>query len=84
MENKVLVTINIPSLEKKYDFFLPVNRRIYNVVEMIKKCLCKLSQEAFDVQKQCFLYNAETGIMYDMNALVRNTDIRNGSIIILL
>ena len=30
------------------------------------------------------LYNALTGDVYDMNKLVRDTDIRNGSIVILL
>ena len=34
--NKVLVTVNVPSLERKFDMFIPVNRKVHSVVKMIK------------------------------------------------
>lgn len=84
IENKVLVRINVPSLEQKYDVYIPVNRRIYNVIKMLKVSLHELSLGVFNESEDYLLYNAETGIMYDVNSLVRNTDIRNGSEIIML
>ena len=83
-DNKVLVSVNIPILEKKYDMYFPVNRKIHNVIGMIKTSLYELSQGSFDVNTKCILYNEENGDAYDMNILVRESDIRNGSKVILL
>ena len=84
MNNKVLVTINVPSLEKSFDIFVPVNRRIHNVIALVKKSLFDISGHAFNMESIYTLYNAETGAPYDMNQLIRDTDIRNNSRLILL
>lgn len=83
-ENKVLVSLNVPVLEKKYDVYFPVNRRVYNVIEMLKTSLFELSKGSFKEDRMYTLYNKENGKVYDMNMLVRDTDIRNGSEIIML
>lgn len=84
IENKVLVSVNVPMLEKKYDIYFPVNRKISNVIKMIKSSLVQLSQGSFDIGKDYVLYNQENGEPYDMNILVRESNIRNGSNVILL
>ena len=84
IENKVLVTVNVPSLENKYDVYIPVNRKIYSVIKMICNSLFTISQGSFIIKDNYLLYDANTGNIYDINALVRDTDIRNGSTIILL
>ena len=84
IENKVLVSVNVPILEKKYDIYFPVNRKISNVIGMIKSSLSQLSQGTFDVNGEYVLYNQENGEPYDMNILVRESSIRNGSKVILL
>ena len=84
IENKVLVSVNVPMLEKKFDIYFPVNRKISNVIGMIKSSLYQLSQGSFDVQGNYVLYNKENGEPYDMNILVRESNIRNGSNVILL
>lgn len=83
-ENKVLVSLNVPSLECKYDIYIPVNRKIHSVIKMIKLSLVGLSFGSFDINKNYKLYNALDGSVYDLNLLVRDTDIRNCSEIILL
>lgn len=84
IENKVLVTINVPYLEDRYDVYIPVNRKVYSVIRMLVKTLHTISHGSFDEKKQYVLYNEVNGDMYDMNTLIRDTDIRNGSTIILL
>lgn len=84
MINKVLVTLNIPSLEIKLDMFIPVNRKVHTVVDMMKKSLFELSEGAFQIDKSYTLYNEENGKSYDMNILIRDTDLRNNSKVILL
>ncbi len=84
MENKVLVTLNVPSLEKKFDAYIPVNRKIYSVIKMLNVSLYNLTGGAFNMRDNYVLYDEETGKLYDINTLVRDTDIRNGSKIIML
>ncbi len=84
IENKVLVSLNVPVLEKKYDVYIPVNRKIHNVIKMLKTSLVDLSKWTFKVDANYVLYNKDNGKVYDMNVLVRDTDIRNGSEIIML
>jgi hypothetical protein len=84
IENKVLVSVIVPILENNYDIYFPVNRKISNVIKMIKSSLQGLSQGSFDMDKQYVLYNKDNGEPYDMNILVRESNIRNGSSVILL
>lgn len=84
LENKVLVLVNVPKLESTYDMYIPINRKIFNVIEMIKNSLRDLSQGSFNPNENYVLYNKETGVAYDVNMLVRDSDIRNGSKVILL
>lgn len=84
MTNKVLVTVNIPSLEIKADMFIPVNKKVHSVIKMMKKSLFELSLGSFALNKNYVLYNEKSGKPYDMNVLIRDTDIRNDSKIILL
>lgn len=84
IENKVLVSVYVPILENKYDVYIPVNRKMSNVIRMIKSSLLQLSQGSFDASKDYLLYNKDNGEAYDMNILVRDSNIRNGSSVILL
>jgi len=85
MKNKVLVQLIVPYLESKYDLFIPINKRIGNVIELLCKMLNEITNglynENSDDKK---LYNAVTGEMYNIQDLVRKTNIRNGSKIVLL
>ena len=84
IENKVLVSLNVPVLEKKYDVYFPVNRKVCNVIKMLKTSLYELSKGSFKTDYNYVLYNKDNGKVYDMNVLIRDTDIRNGSEIIML
>ena len=50
MNNKVLVTVNVPSLEKSFDIFVPVNRRVHNVIALVKKSLFDISINPFNIE----------------------------------
>ncbi|MBR4262370.1 MAG: hypothetical protein IKQ35_03290 [Bacilli bacterium] len=84
MENKVLVEVIVPSIEKKYDIYLPVNKRIGNVIEYIGKGIYEFTTGDFKINDSMCLYNSYTGIRYDNNAIIRKTDIRNGTKLVLL
>lgn len=84
MNNKVLVELVVPVLEQSYDVFLPVNKKIGNVIGLLSKMVNDISGEYFIVNESNSLYSEDTGEKYPIDVLVFDTNIRNGSRIILM
>lgn len=83
MKNKVLVEVVVPHLDLVYEVFVPVNRKVGNVIALLMKAISELSEGNFVESEHLFLYNAYTSQKYDTNSLVKDTDIRNGSRLVL-
>ncbi len=79
MTNKVLVNINVPELDKSYDVFLPVNKKIGNIMSLLDKMLNDLSDGIYPMAKKIVLVNLDTEEIYVPDVLLANTTIRNGT-----
>lgn len=84
MNNKVLVELIVPDIEEKYNIFIPINRRVGNIIILINKALNEMTNGNYVIDNKRNLYNRNTGNKYLINDLVRETDIRNGTMLILL
>ena len=84
MKNKVLVELVVPTIESTFDIYLPINKRIGNIITLLNKTVSELSEGCYAGTSTTALYNRETSQKYEINALVYNTDIRNGTTLILL
>jgi hypothetical protein len=84
MNNKVLVELVVPILEENYDVYIPVNRKIGDVIATLSKMVSEMSLGYFIANNKNVLYSGDTGDIYPMDEMVINTDIRNGSKIILM
>ncbi len=82
--NKVLVNIYVPLIEQEYNLFIPVNRKIGLVKKIIGHSIVELSDGNYQIEGYFNLYNKTTNRVYDDDTYVINTDIRNGSKLILL
>jgi len=83
-KNKILIELEVPLIEKKYDLFIPINKTIGTVKDIIEKALLELTDNDYEIKEESNLYSKDTGDMYDVNQIVRDTDLKNGSRIILL
>ncbi len=83
-KNKILIELEIPIIEKKYDLFIPVNKRIGTIKRLIEDALVELTDSAYIIKEDTNIYSKDTGEIYDVNKNVRDTDLKNGSRIILL
>ena len=83
-KNKILVELEIPLIEKKYDLFIPINKRISTIKKLIESSLLELTDKSYEAKEDTNLYSKDTGMIYDVNSNVRDTDLKNGSRIILL
>jgi len=83
-KNKILIELEVPLIEKKYDLFIPINKTIGTVKSIIEKSLIELTDNDYEIKEDSNLYSKDTGNMYDVNQTVRDTDLKNGSRVILL
>lgn len=84
MKNKILVELVVPTIEEKYDVFIPGNKKIGNIINLLAKVVNELSGGYFQENKHLCLYNGNSGNPYNIDELVRCTDIQNGSKLILM
>lgn len=84
MKNKVLVQIIIPDIEKSFDIYLPINKRVGNIINLLNQAITEITKGTYQGTQKTGLYNSRTGEKYSVNDLVRNTSIRNGVRLVLL
>ena len=85
MKNKYLITVIIPELEMEFDMYVPNNKKIGTIKECILKSISELSDNTFvKTANEVRMFNRETGIDYDNDIFVKDSNIRNGSRIILM
>lgn len=82
--NKILVKLYVPMLGKKYDVRIPPHKRIYNVIYLLVKIINELNDGIYSPNKMPMLYDKLTAIPYDMNLSIKESNIRNGSEIVLI
>ncbi len=82
--DKVLVEVSIPMVEITYNVWLPTNRRIYNIINLLVKSIRELNNNCISTTAKPLLYDEETSIPYNINLTIKETNIRNGSKLILI
>ena len=84
MNNKILIELEIPLIEKRYDLFIPINKKVGTVKNLIENAIVGLTDSADVLKDDSNLFSKGTGEILDVNKTVRDTNLRNGSRIILI
>lgn len=84
MGNKVLVRLYVPMIERKFEVWLPLNKRLCNIVKLLVKTINDLSRGYYKPVDMPVLYDKSTAEQYDLNLLLKDTNIRNGTELILI
>lgn len=83
MEN-ILVTFHVLSIEENYDFMLPINKPMKDVIEMVQKSINELSNNLYVVKKEVKLFDSIKGDLINQNNIVKFSGLKNGSDILLV
>ncbi len=83
MNNKVMIKLIIPELETEYDVYVPITKRIGNIIKLLIKAINEMGYE-YDDDRKIALYNRKTGEKYEPNKILIDTSIRNGTELVLL
>jgi len=85
MNDKIIIKVIFPSLNKAYDVKIPVNELVWRVNKLIVKAVYDMNGIKFDVAKSNFLMIDKTsGETYQNNAIIIDTNIRTGTEIVFL
>ena len=79
-DNKLFINLYVLILDKHFELFVPVDEKVGNIVNLLDRSLLDM----FSKNKNFSLLNVYSGNLYKNNDIVRNTDIQNGSKLILI
>ena len=83
MQNKILVIVYVPMIEKEFDIYIPIVKKVGTVKNLIIKIVEENSDGTF-VNDNCKnLYDKLSGEKIDDNLFVKESIIKNGSKLIL-
>ena len=83
MDFKVYIIVEVPIIENKFEMLVPIDRRIHDIITSIKKSNPLLSSGFYE-QRNPTLFSKTTGEMYDMNQVIKDSNIRVGTRLILM
>ena len=84
MKNKILIQVEVPMIEKTYDLYIPVNKKVGTIKRLLEEAVQEITDNEYEPSESTNFYSKETGMIYDVNHTVRDTDLKNGSRIILV
>lgn len=84
MKNKILVELHIPQIDEKYNIYLPLNKNIANIIILVSKAAKEINNlKELDLSNSS-LYNGDSGLKYNPDLIIRDSNIRNGTKLILM
>lgn len=84
MMNKVFIKLYVPLIEQKFEIFIPINKEMCDIIKLLVKAINELADCTYDYNKETGLYNKDTGEKYSPSTKVIDTDIKNGTQLILV
>lgn len=75
-----MVNLYVLALDKHFELFIPIDEKVGNIVKLIDNSLFN----NFPRDKKFTLLNLYSGSIYKNNVLVRDTDIKNETKLILI
>jgi hypothetical protein len=84
MMDKYLVEVFVPAANKTYDVFIPKNVQLFEIINLIAFQAELLSEGQFKKTLDTILCYRDNGIVLDINLLVSEANIANGTRLLLI
>lgn len=83
MDFKVYVVIELPILDKEFEVLVPIDRRIHDLVSLMKKSIPELSMNYYE-NNDIGVFNKISGEIYNMNLIIKDSNIKTGTKLIMI
>lgn len=84
MEYKVLIKIYFPLIEESFEVYIPTTHTLNYIARMAQKAVVDNYNKSYVIKERPIICNKITGQIYERDKLVIDTDIRNGTKIIII
>ena len=85
MNDKIIIKVIFPSLNKVYDVKIPVNELVWRVNKLIAKAIYDMNGIKFEISNTNFIMvNKSSGEIYNSNDIIIDTNIRTGTEIVFI
>ena len=84
MNDKLLVYIYVPNIGQKYNVFVPINIKVGALKKYVEKTVNDLSDTNLSNCGTLLIRNKINNSIYNADDFISNTDIKNGTKLVLL
>lgn len=84
MNDKLLVYIYVPNIGQKYNVFVPINIKVGALKKYVEKTVNELSDNNLFNCGTLLIRNKINNSIYNADDFISNTDIKNGTKLVLL
>ena len=84
MNNKVLIKLDIPELDKSFDLFIPVNEVIWKISLLVSKASSEVMGFMSNQNSKYIFINKRTNEIYPSNGTIYESNIRNGTELVMI
>ena len=81
--NKVFIELIVPTMEQKYDVYIPVNKKVLDIIYLLDRAINEMTEGYFPISNHLSLIDAETGRAFDVTQTIKECKIYNGTRLIL-
>ncbi len=82
--NKILIIVYVPYIEQKYEVYIPINKKIGTIKQILINSIYEITNVDYVNNKNIKIYDRETGNILRNNMYIKETNIRNGSELVLM
>ena len=82
--NKVCIDLIVPSIEERYNVFIPINKKTIEIIFLLNKTISDMTDGNFIMSDKLSLINADNGAIYDVSKTILENNILNSTKIILI
>lgn len=82
--DKILIEVYVPVLEKSFDFFIPLQSQMSEVLELMKRGIVDLTDEDYVSNEDTFICYKENGAIININKSAVELGLKNGSRLMLI
>jgi len=79
MEYKILIRLYVPEIEQDYEIYIPINKTVSQVSVLLNNLINNISGNVYPTKKKIKIYNRRTLEEYNPKEVIRNTNIKNGT-----
>ena len=84
MTNKVLVKVYVPLIEDEFEVWMPINKRISDVIQLLCKSINEMTGGYFSPSRAPSLYNKASGKQLNIYFNVKEACVKNGTELIII